>query len=132
MRYSKPSTSCARRYNENENSLKVLLNNIIPFGSYVAINLFGLVLSRRPLSKVERNHEYIHTLQQRELLWVGFYLWYMIEWMVRIIQSFNFSTFKFSAKRAYYTISFEREAYAHQDDLDYRHHRPFWAWRKLL
>ena len=105
--------------------MKVLLNNIIPLGSYVAINLFGLVLSRRPLSKVERNHEYIHTLQQRELLWVGFYLWYMIEWMIKLCV-------RRSAKRAYFTISFEREAYAHQRDLDYRHHRPFWAWRKLL
>ena len=91
----------------------------------MAINLFGLVLSRRPLSKVERNHEYIHTLQQRELLWVGFHLWYMIEWMIKLCV-------RRSAKRAYFSISFEREAYAHQRDLDYRHHRPFWAWRKLL
>ncbi|MBR1917468.1 MAG: hypothetical protein IJ832_06475 [Bacteroidaceae bacterium] len=105
--------------------MKVLLNNIFPFGSYIAINLFGLVLSRRPLSKVERNHEYIHTLQQRELLWLGFYIWYGIEWTVRLIATR-------STKRAYFSISFEREAYAHQGDLDYRHHRPFWAWRKCL
>ncbi|MBO4731019.1 MAG: hypothetical protein J5593_06050 [Bacteroidaceae bacterium] len=105
--------------------MKVLLNNIIPFGSYVAINLFGLVLSRRPLSKVERNHEYIHSLQQRELLWIGFYLWYLIEWFVKLCAQRN-------AKRAYFTISFEREAYLHQNDLNYCHHRPFWAWRKHL
>ena len=43
--------------------MKVLLNNIFPFGSYIAINLFGLVLSRRPLSKVERNKAKLHEME---------------------------------------------------------------------
>lgn len=112
--------------------MKVLQNKVFPFGSYIAINLFGLVLSRRQLTDIERNHEYIHTMQQREMLWIGFYLWYLIEWLVRLIQTFNFRTLKPSAKRAYYNISFEREAYIHQNDPTYSHHRPLWAWWKHI
>ena len=105
--------------------MKIILNRILPLGSYYAINLFGLVLSKRPLTAVERNHEYIHTLQQRELLWIGFYLLYTLEWLVRLI-------IHRSLRRAYMSISFEREAYLHQHNLNYSHHRPFWAWRKHL
>ena len=105
--------------------MKIILNRLFPFGSYYAINLFGLVLSKRPLTPAERNHEYIHTLQQRELLWLGFYLWYGVEWLVKLIIHRNLL-------RAYLSISFEREAYRHQSDIDYADYRPLWAWWKNL
>lgn len=105
--------------------MKVIRNKIIPFGSYYAINLCGLVLSKRRLTQVERNHEYIHSLQQREMLWIGFFLFYIAEWLVRLVQHRN-------AKRAYLAISFEREAYHHQQDLSYRYHRQLYAWHNFL
>ena len=105
--------------------MRVIINNIFPRGTYIAINLFGIILSRRPLSDVERNHEYIHTLQQRELLWVGFYLWYSVEWLVRLCAKRN-------AKRAYFSVSFEREAYTHESELTYPSHRPLWAWTRHI
>ena len=94
--------------------MKIILNRLFPFGSYYAINLFGLVLSKRPLTPAERNHEYIHTLQHREL-----------EWLVKLIIHRNLL-------RAYLSISFEREAYRHQSDIDYADYRPLWAWWKNL
>ena len=59
--------------------MKVIRNKYVPFGRhYAAINLFGVVFAKCRLSRQELNHEYIHTLQQRELLFVGFYIIYII------------------------------------------------------
>ena len=106
--------------------MKVVRIKRHPMGhNFYAINLFGVVFSIGPLSPVERNHEYIHTLQQRELLFIPFYLIYLAEWLVRYMQHRNWL-------RAYEHISFEREAYTMQHDLDYKHHRPFMAWCHYL
>lgn len=95
--------------------MKVIYNKYIPSKGYAAINLFGLVFARKefkPLSKVTENHEAIHTAQMRELLFIFFYLWYGIEWIVRLFQYRD-------RKEAYLNISFEREAYKNQSDLGY-------------
>ena len=106
--------------------MKVIHNKLIPFGRhYAAINLFGVVFAKYRLSRQELNHEYIHTLQQRELLFVGFYIIYIIEWLVRLIQYRN-------AFKAYLNISFEREAYDRMKDLNYTKHREMFAWTKYF
>ena len=95
--------------------MKVIYNKYLPLKGYVAINLFGLVFARKefkPLSKVTENHERIHTAQMRELLYVFFYIWYGIEWIVRLFQYRN-------SKEAYLNISFEREAYQNQSNMSY-------------
>ena len=48
-------------------------------GGFYAINLFGIIFTVQELNAAELNHERIHTAQQRELLYIGFYLWYMFE-----------------------------------------------------
>ena len=68
------------------------------------------------------NHERIHTAQQREMLYVFFYLAYLLEWLVRLPMRGN----------AYRNISFEREAYANQRDLDYLQRRRHFAWRGYM
>ena len=78
------------------------------------------MFAKRRLSPTERRHERIHTLQQRELLYIGFFVWYLIEWLVRLLQYRN-------ATKAYFNISFEREAYAHESDKDYERHRRHYA-----
>ena len=89
----------------------------LPFSrSFLAINLFGMIFSRRQLSVRELNHELIHTAQQRELLYVGFYLWYGIEWFIWLLRLRN-------PMRAYYAVRFEREAYRHESEPDYLQHR---------
>lgn len=95
--------------------MKVIYNKYLPLKDYVAINLFGIIFARKefkPISRVTENHERIHTVQMRELLFIFFYLWYMIEWIVRLIQYRN-------SKEAYLNISFEREAHKNQSDLGY-------------
>lgn len=104
--------------------MKIIYNRFLPFRGFAAMNLFGIVFARRecrPLSAATLNHEAIHTAQMRELLYVGFYLCYLVEWLVRL----------FGKGNAYRNISFECEAYRHQRDLDYHHNRKRWAmWRQ--
>lgn len=81
-------------------------------GGFIAINLFGVIFSVQKLSAVELNHELIHTAQQRELFFVGFYLWYIIEGLCLYLKYHDFI-------QAYYHIRFEQEAYRHEYDLNY-------------
>jgi len=91
------------------------------------MNLFGICFCRRKflMTKQVINHESIHTAQMREMLYVGFYLFYLVEWLCRLIS-------KRSSFDAYMAISFEREAYAHDKDMDYLAKRKHFAWAKYL
>lgn len=94
------------------------------FGNkYLAINLFGFIFTLRELDAEELNHELIHSAQQRELLYLPFFLWYGIEWLVLFLK-YKDST------QAYFHIRFEQEAYRHQGNLQYLQHRKlFGFWR---
>ena len=54
--------------------------------SFIAINLFGIIVTCEELSKEELNHELIHTAQARELLYIPFYLWYIYRMVFLISQ----------------------------------------------
>ena len=105
----------------------IIRNRFIPIRGFAAINLFGIIFVRRgvPLSPVLLNHERIHSRQQREMLYLGFFVWYIAEWLIRCALTRN-------ALRAYRQISFEREAYVHDHDLKYLRHRPLFAWCRYL
>lgn len=92
---------------------KVYIIKRHPMGQdFLAICLFGFVFSVRPLSRQELNHELIHAAQQRELLYLPFFIWYGLEWLVLY--------FKYrDGMEAYQNIRFEKEAYRHQADLLY-------------
>jgi hypothetical protein len=64
------------------------------------------------------NHEKIHLRQQLELLIILFFIWYGLEFLIRLFQYRNW-------KIAYKNISFEREAYANEKDLNYMKQRSF-------
>ncbi len=71
------------------------------------------------------NHEKVHLRQQLEMLIVPFYLMYGIEFLVRLFQYKEWDL-------AYRNISFEREAYDNESNLDYLRHRPIWAFLKYV
>lgn len=102
----------------------IIYNNIIPFKGYLAINLFGIIFVKENLKRLfkerDLNHERIHTAQMKELLFIFFYLWYIIEWLIRLI-------IYQSASKAYRNIWFEKEAYNNQDNLEYLKNRKFFA-----
>ena len=91
------------------------------------MNLFGTIWTR-DTSWIDRdviNHERIHTAQQRELLFIPFYILYVMEWLFRLIQYRNHD-------KAYRNISFEREAYAHGHDHGYLKNRKSYSFLKYL
>lgn len=98
--------------------MKIIRNNIIPFKGFSAINLFGILFARKGamINEITINHESIHTAQMKELLYVIFYLWYFIEWLIKLCKYRN-------SKKAYRNIRFEREAYANQYYPDYLKYR---------
>ena len=77
------------------------------------------------LNEVFINHERIHIRQQLELLIVPFYLWYITEYLFRLLQFRD-------RKKAYYSISFEKEAYANEKDLEYLKSRSFWRFLRYV
>lgn len=104
--------------------MKIIRNNIIPFKGFAAINLFGILFVRKEanLTSTMLNHEYIHTLQMKEMAYVFFYLWYVAEWLIRLMMKGN----------AYRNISFEREAYSNQHDTTYLSQRKHYSWFRYL
>lgn len=110
----------------------VVRNRFLPFPGFYAINILGIIFVRKDLNvpgTLSRKdyeqlllHEYIHSLQMRELLFLPFYLLYGLEWMFRLCQHRHLG-------QAYRSISFEREAYAHQHDVHYPRRRRRFAFR---
>lgn len=93
--------------------MKIIRNRILPFGKkYYAINLFGILFAKGPCGAITINHERIHTAQMKELLFIPFYIFYILEWLIRLLQYRNSFT-------AYRNISFEREAYTNESNPDY-------------
>jgi len=88
------------------------------------ITLFPfIILSDRTLKNNKRtvNHEQIHMRQQLEMLVILFYVVYLVEFGIGLIKYKNRIT-------AYKNISFEKEAYSHDLDLNYLKERRLWAW----
>lgn len=107
--------------------MKIIRNNIIPFAGYKAMNLFGVLFVRgnARIDDITLNHEKIHTAQMKEMLYIFFYVWYVIEWFIRLF------AFK-GAKFAYRNISFEREAYSNDKDQDYLNTRKRFAFTRYI
>lgn len=104
--------------------MKIIKNNIIPFKGFLAINLFGIIFVRKdakkPFGIYSQNHEAVHTAQMKELLYVPFYIIYLFEWIIRLFMKGN----------AYRNISFEKEAYQNETNLNYLKCRKHFAqWR---
>ena len=105
---------------------RIYLVKKLPLGkNYYAICLFGFVLSVRPLSATELNHELIHAAQQKELLYIPFFIWYGIEWLFLFLKYRNWEI-------AYFHIRFEQEAYHHQADLYDRKHRKHFRYHSSM
>lgn len=129
-----------------------IINKVLPLGTYTAMTIWPVIFINKKrqdkyTDRVER-HEYIHVLQQIECLVIGcllsillFYLgcgwwslltlplffWiYILEWLIKLpfcLWSWNL---------AYYSVSFEQEAYDHQSEVFYNDVRKRFNWLKYL
>lgn len=94
----------------------------------LGITLYPFILLVDKSLKLDKrimNHERIHIRQQLELLVLPFYVIYLIEFGIGLIKCRN-------KQQAYLNISFEREAYNHDTDLNYLKKRKLWAWSKYI
>jgi hypothetical protein len=100
---------------------------LVPIG-YSGFAFYPFVFIKNP-SLAENdfliNHEKIHLRQQIELLIIGFYIFYLVEYFMRLLQYKNFN-------KAYRNISFEREAYVNDFNLSYLKSRNFFEFIKYL
>ncbi|GAA3649121.1 hypothetical protein [Flavivirga jejuensis] len=106
----------------------VLISKYLVPKGYTGLTVFPFVFLRsKHLKKdaVLMNHEKIHLKQQLDMLIMPFYLMYAIEFLVRL---FQYKTWDL----AYRNISFEREAYANEVNLDYLKCRPPFGFLKYL
>lgn len=134
-----------KRYYYNNRLAKVLLM----FSTCHTIAIAWFVLSKRDESRTnqtDRNHETIHAMQWTEVtmavgvftlaliaifdlsLWwmfiapLAYYILYLLEWLCKL-----------PSGHAYKSISFEQEAYAHDEDMNYCENRHlFCGWAKKI
>lgn len=95
---------------------------IVPRG-FVGVALYPFIFLKRSDLKQDVfliNHEQIHLKQQKELLFFFFFLFYGLEWLVKVIKYQNTAL-------AYNNLSFEREAYLNEGNINYLNNRKFWA-----
>ena len=94
---------------------------------YKAITIGPFVFTKpnTVLNPIDLQHEDIHWAQEKEMLIILFYLWYVIEFLIRLIIYRDWH-------KAYKNISFEQEAYKYQEDSNYVKTRKFYDWVKYL
>lgn len=95
--------------------------------NFIGMAIYPFILIKDKQYKINSeliNHEKIHLFQQRELLLIPFYILYCLEYICRIFQ------YKFNLHSAYRNISFEREAYQNQSNLNYLKNRKPYSFKK--
>lgn len=131
----------------------ILKNKFIPFGNYVLMNVFGIILFSKGdyLNPINLNHEKIHSRQILECAIVAslivlalvlifniscwwfiaslssFYIWYGLEYL--IIRIFGN---KDSQTDRYHEVSFEEEAHNNDFNLNYLNNRKLFSWIKYI
>lgn len=106
--------------------MKIIVSKKFPPKGYSAISLFGFLIARDEYPSIETiRHEVIHLRQQKETLFILFFLWYGLEYLCKLIYYRNHD-------KAYTSISFEREAYKYDTDIMYLSTRKRWAWVRFI
>lgn len=107
--------------------MKIVRCSWFPPKGYAAIMLVWWLIVRKNVCITAKfiNHEEIHERQQKEMLALPFFIWYVIEFLVRLAQYRNWH-------EAYRNISFEREAYSNEMDMNYLTSRKKFSWINYL
>ena len=88
--------------------------------------IFPFIFTKNKIrSKTLINHELIHHRQQIELFILPFYIFYLLDYLIKLVKYKN-------KHKAYMNICFEKEAYANDQNLNYLKNRPFWAFLKYI
>lgn len=106
--------------------VRIKNTKLFPQG-YKAITIGPFVFTKptTKLDPIDLNHEAIHWEQEKEMFVIFFYIWYVLEYLIKVIVKFSFS-------EAYKDISFEKEAYLNEENLTYIENRKHYKWFKLI
>ena len=131
----------------------VIKNKFIPFGNYILMNVFGIILFSKldNIPPVDLNHEKIHSRQILECAIIAslilliliaifniscwwfiaslssFYIWYGLEYLIiRIFSN------KDSQSDRYHEVSLEEEAHNNDTNLNYLKNRKPFSWMKYI
>ena len=107
--------------------MKIIRCKHIPPSGFKAITILGCIITHPHTVLSDRViwHEQIHLIQEQELLYIGFYLLYVLEFILKLVMYRNWD-------RAYRAISFEREAYEHEFNGNYPAVRKHYAWKRYI
>lgn len=104
-------------------AMKIVHSSWLPPKGFDAMTVLKWIVTRvgTVLPDYKIRHEEIHYAQEKELLYVFFYLLYGLEFAVKFLYYWDF-------EKTYFAVSFEREAYARQYDRNYIAERRHYAW----
>lgn len=105
----------------------IVTNYLIPKG-FRGLTIFPFVFLRNQCdvsNPILINHEKIHVRQQKELLILPFFIWYIFEYFIWLMILKD-------RKLAYKNISFEKEAYDNENNPNYLAERKFFIFLKYL
>jgi len=106
-----------------------VMNGFVRFltlGNATGISLapFGIYIRKDRMNNTSIvRHEKIHWAQQLEMGILLFYIWYFIEWFIKLF---------IHGTKSYHAISFEREAKLNQLKPTYLDKRKHFAWLKYI
>ena len=106
----------------------ILVSKKLFIKNYQGIALWPFIILKKTSLKTDAiliNHEQIHLAQQIEFLILPFYIWYSTEYIIKWIIYKN-------RYQAYCNLSFEREAYQNENNLQYLNQRKRWSSLKHL
>lgn len=105
--------------------IAIIKNKLIPLPGFSGINLLGVLFIKPKVTLTKRllNHERIHSRQILELGGIFFYIWYFLEWLLKLRKHKD---------NAYYNISFEKEAYENDENQKYLKTRKWYNFIKYV
>lgn len=106
----------------------LIFSKYLFFSTFNALAIWPFIILKEKDLKNDYNlinHENIHLQQQKEMLWLPFFLFYVVEYLIKLM------IYK-KPKLAYFNLSFEREAYRNEQNLTYLRHRKFWNFLNYL
>lgn len=93
----------------------IIVSKYLTPKNYSALTIYPFIILKHQNLKNDSfliHHENIHISQQKELLWVFFFIAYFLEYVFQLLRYKNHY-------KAYKNISFEKEAYQNESNLNY-------------
>lgn len=126
--------------------MKIIRTKLVRLTGKKYLMFFGLLFTapKAIIKEEDLNHERIHVAQMKEMLYVFFYLWYGIEWVIRLLQFWRvgYASYRESKRlktalrrlnyMAYRNISLEREAYRNEGYQSYLNNRKRFTFLKFV